>query len=154
MKNMKNFVLAGILVLMGACSMTTLAASPVAASPVIAYAIGEGCTLPDGNPGVSTDGYTCCPPNTQDSASGAQNSTSCFFAKYINPLIALLSAMVGIAVVISIIWGGIEYITSEGDPQKAANGKKRIVGALVGLVAFILLFTLLQFLSPGGVLNG
>lgn len=106
------------------------------------------CTLPDGSSGVvSGDGYTCCP-------SGFANSSSCFYTKYINPAIALLGAAVGVVIVIAIVYGGIEYITSEGDPQKAASGKKRIISALVGLVAFMLLYAVLQFLAPGGALNG
>ena len=106
------------------------------------------CDLPDGTKGViESDNHTCCPSKTKD-------NTSCLYAKYINPAIALVSAAVGIAVAIAIIVGGVEYITSAGDPQRAASGKKRIVNALIGLIAYALLFTFLQFIIPGGVLNG
>jgi len=148
MKNMKHFVLACAVIATGLLTVPVFVFQPAAASPIIADSVGQPCTLPDGTPGATTDNLgTCCPPDTSD-------GTSCFYKKYVNPAIKLLSALVGVAVVIAIIWGGIEYITSEGDPQKAANGKKRIVGALVGLVAFILLYTVLQFLAPGGILNG
>lgn len=107
------------------------------------------CVLPDGSKNgiVLADGHTCCPPPHV-------NAADCLFAKYINPAIALISAAVGVAIAIAIIVGGIEYITSAGDPQRAASGKKRIVNALIGLVAFALLFAFLQFIIPGGVLNG
>src|ERR1700761_1036278 len=39
--------------------------------------------------------------------------------KYIDPLVAFLSALVGVAVVTSIIIGGIQYSSSAGDPSKA-----------------------------------
>ena len=156
MKKMKNFVLVWSALTVGLLAAPVATMQTAAATPIIAdTAAGMSCTLPDGTQGTTTDIHgTCCPAISQNSPPGSQDGTSCFYDKYVNPLIKLLAALVGMAVVISIIWGGIEYILSEGDPQKAANGKKRIVGALVALVAFIVLFAAMQFLAPGGVLNG
>ncbi len=89
----------------------------------------------------------CCPTGSETDATG------CLFAKYINPVIATLSVLAGIAVVIGIIMGGIQYSSSAGDPQKAAKGKSTITKALVGLVSFLFLYSALQFFSPGGISN-
>jgi hypothetical protein len=62
-----------------------------------------------------------------------------------------LSALVGIVVVIAVIIGAIEFISSGGDPQRVASGKQHITNALIGLFAYILLFAFLQFLIPGGL---
>lgn len=70
---------------------------------------------------------------------------------YIDPFINLLVALVGIAVVASIIVGGIQYSSSAGDPGKASAAKRRIRDALIALLAFALLYTLLNFLIPGGL---
>lgn len=79
-------------------------------------------------------------------------ASSCnLISKYVNPLITLLSALVGVAVTISIIIGGIQYGSSAGDPQKASAAKNRIRNSIVALVAFIFLFAFLQFLVPGGI---
>jgi len=72
--------------------------------------------------------------------------------KYVNPIIAVLGALVGIAVVIGLIVGGIQYSSSGGDPQKVASAKGHIQKALVALVAFVFLYALLQWLIPGGVI--
>lgn len=109
---------------------------------------GSGACCPSGQTHLSSDNRVCCP------TSAANDGNSCLFAKYINPLIALLSVCVGLAVVGAIIYGGIEYIMSAGDPQKAASGKKHIVNALIALVAYALLYAFLQFMVPGGILNG
>jgi hypothetical protein len=61
--------------------------------------------------------------------------------------------MVGIIVVISLIMGGIEYSTSEGDPQKSAKAKRRITNTLIALIAFFFLYAFLQFLIPNGVFH-
>jgi len=158
MKRVSNHLLpilfSGLLIVAGTTASMVLAAQPVAALslPVtIASDAGKPCALPDDVGGAKTgtilgDGYTCCPQNSAD-------GTSCLFAKYVNPLIQVLSALVGVAVVISIIYGGIEYVTSAGDPQRAEAGKKRIIESLVGLAAFMLLYAFLQYITPGGILN-
>lgn len=73
-------------------------------------------------------------------------------AKYVNPLITLLTVLVGIAVVIGIIWGGIQIATSSGDPQKTAAGKGHIQNAVIAIIAYLILFAGLQWLLPGGFL--
>ena len=76
------------------------------------------------------------------------DSVSCLFTKYLNPLIAVLGVTAGVAVVVGIIMGGIQYSMSAGDPQKVTKAKSTITKSLVGLVAFLLLGSFLQFLSP------
>jgi hypothetical protein len=91
--------------------------------------------------------HSCCPKGVKPDAE------SCLFAKYINPTVNLLSAAVGLVVVVGIIVGAIQFSTSAGDPQKAASGKKHIQNALIGLLMYLLLFGFLQFITPGGLLN-
>ena|ERR1044072_241133 len=73
----------------------------------------------------------------------------CIF-KYINPLIKILGALVGVAVTISIVIGGIQYSSSGGDPSKVTAAKQRITKALVALAAFILLYVFMNWVLPGG----
>ena len=106
------------------------------------------CDLPAGGKGyIQSDGRTCCPKPDQ-------KPEACLYDKYINPFIQLLSAAVGLVIVTAIIHGAIEFITSAGDAQRSAAGRKRITEALIGLVAFVLLYAVLVFLVPGGFLNG
>lgn len=144
-----------VLALLGITANVVFMARPASALSLpatVASDAGKSCALPDDVGGAQSgvilgDGYTCCPQNSS-------NGTSCLFAKYINPLIQVLSALVGMAAVISIIYGGIQYVTSAGDPQRAEAGKKRIIESLIGLAAFLLLYGFLQFVMPGGVFNG
>ena len=110
---------------------------------------GTTCPLLTGGTGtLQSDNETCCPNLT------TTNDDSCLLAKYVNPAIDLLSAVVGLIVVIAVIVGAIEYITSAGDPQRAASGQKHITNALLGLFAYALLYGFLQFLIPGGLFHG
>ncbi len=86
------------------------------------------------------------------SASANCNKQNCsIISNYIDPLIVLLNVVVGISVLIGIIFGSLQIITSAGDPQKAANGRGHVRSALIALVAYIVLYAFLQFIIPGGV---
>jgi hypothetical protein len=100
------------------------------------------CTsLSKPQPGINCTDMTC-------------TATSCnLIAKYINPLVRLLSALVGVAVTISIIVGGIQYGSSGGDPQRVTQAKNRIRNSVIALLAFMFLYAFLQFLVPGGIFN-
>jgi len=135
-----------------------------------ASAAADKCT--DQGQWTMSDG-TCCPPsrvvittsgsqstvscNSQSADCGSTVSdtgaVSCVFQRYINPAIQLLSAAVGILVVVTIIRGGLTYTMSAGDPSKAAAGKQHIINALIGLAAYLMLYVFLQFIIPGGVFN-
>ncbi len=131
-----------------AVSLRYFATSPTAGTP---------CDLPDGSTGgvIGNDLQTCCPlATTNGPPSYAISPVACLYGKYINPVVRLLSALIGVVVVIAIIYGAIEYITSDGDPKRIASAKQRITNALLGLVAFMLFYAFLQFIIPSGVLNG
>lgn len=88
------------------------------------------------------------------SGGNCANIKNCdIMSQYINPFINFLAALVGVAVTISIIIGGIQYGSSTGDPQKVAAAKARIRNALIALLTFSFLYALLNFLVPGGLLK-
>lgn len=92
---------------------------------------------------------------SQDPALTACNGSTCdLVQKYIDPLINVLAAGVGVVVTISIVVGGIQYASSAGDPGKIAAAKKRIMDSIIALVGFFLLYAVLAWLMPGGALNG
>jgi hypothetical protein len=92
--------------------------------------------------------------NAQSDSSVTCNGSQCdLVSKYVNPAIGLLSVVFGLLAVISLILGGINFATSEGDPQKASKAKQRIFNTVVAVVAYVFLYSFLQFLVPGGIFN-
>ena len=77
----------------------------------------------------------------------------CGILDYLVLFINVLSALVGVVVIISIIAGGIQYTSAGSDPQKVAAAKNRIRNAIVALVFFIFMYAFLNWLVPGGVLR-
>ena len=80
------------------------------------------------------------------------NRDNCGIIKYLTVFINVLSAVVGIVVTGVIIWGGIEYSMSSGDPSKVQAAKKKIYNGIISMIAFIFTFAFLQFIVPGGIL--
>lgn len=74
-----------------------------------------------------------------------------FVDKYLNPLVVVLTALVGIAAVLSIIIAGIQYSSSADDPGTVTKAKQRIFNTILGLVAYVFLLAFLNYLIPGGV---
>ncbi len=84
--------------------------------------------------------------------SGVCDSGGCdLIALYVNPFISLLSIIVGLVAAISLVLGGIQYITSTGDPQKTGAAKDRISKTILALIVFGFLYAFLNFLIPGGL---
>ena len=59
--------------------------------------------------------------------------------------INIVLTLIGIVAVIIIIIGAIHYMTSQGDPNKVATGKKTIIGGVVGLIIVLLAFAIVNF---------
>lgn len=53
-------------------------------------------------------------------------------------IVEVLATAVGVVSVVMIIWGGIMYSYSAGDPSKAQLAKRIIVSAIIGLMLSIL----------------
>lgn len=65
--------------------------------------------------------------------------------------INILGALVGVVVVAVIVFAGIEYSSSGGDPNRTAAAKGRIINAIIALAAYMFLYIILQWLIPGGL---
>jgi hypothetical protein len=74
--------------------------------------------------------------------------------KDVKTLVNFLSAGVGIVVVGSIIFAGIQYIVAGNNPNAVGAAKKRIQDTLIALLAFFFIYAFLDFLIPGGLLPG
>jgi hypothetical protein len=118
--------------------------------------------LATADPGPPTPEYTgvdCTDPTEQGNCAktafkfGGCDTASTGMKCLISEILLFLSVGVGIAVVAGIAIGGITYATSEGNPSKAQKGITIIVNAVIGLVLYLLLFAITNFLIPGGVFS-
>lgn len=79
------------------------------------------------------------------------NTSNCQIINRLAQVIRLLSAVVGIVVVIMIVWGGIQYTSARDNPQQAAQAKDHIRNAVFALIFYIFSVAILNYLIPGGL---
>lgn len=77
---------------------------------------------------------------------------NCAIIKYALLFTNILSALVGIVVVIMIAIGGLQYAASRDNPQATINAKNRLKTAVLALVGYLFIFAFLQYIIPGGIL--
>ena len=66
-----------------------------------------------------------------------------FFPKF-------LSDGVGLVIIASVIVGGIQYITSRGDPNATQKAIQRITSSVIALLVFIFGYAVLNYVIPAG----
>ena len=63
-------------------------------------------------------------------------------------LYTLIVGISGLAAFVMIVWGGVQYMTSTGDPTKTSDAKDKIKNALLGLLLVLASFLILQVINP------
>ena len=74
--------------------------------------------------------------------------------KILNTILTVLTYGVGIAGTLGIVISGVQYLTARDNEQQMVKAKSRLVNIVIGLAAYAMMWALLQWLIPGGVLNG
>jgi hypothetical protein len=129
---------------------TTVVGSFMFANVALASAVPSNisCDLPNGEKGIKTSiqivGDRCVPAG------------STFLD---NPIIGLLTAVlalfagaVGLVVTGGVVYGGFLYMTARGNSSQTQQAITVIINACIGLLLFIFMFALLNFIIPGGIL--
>ncbi len=69
-------------------------------------------------------------------------------------VLTVLTYGVGTLGVLGLVVVGIQYLTAGGNEAQMTKAKTRIIEIVIGLVAYALMYALLQWLLPGGILGG
>jgi hypothetical protein len=80
---------------------------------------------------------------------GDANTNPIYF--YLRNIIRFAAGLFGLGVTLMIIVAGIQYITSTGNPQGVTSAKNRLANAVISIILFLLMFAILNFLIPGGI---
>ncbi|HEY2004293.1 MAG TPA: hypothetical protein VGH44_04225 [Candidatus Saccharimonadia bacterium] len=149
--------------------LVSLGVAVAVATCTLPVVVSASNTLPGSGGGTSTSGggSSLTDPNSGGCAGGVQIALPIFsnntcvqnsqgngsaIVVYLKEVLQLLSGIVGITIITLIIWAGIRYITSLGDPSIVKDAKSRLTNAITALVLFLMMFAILQFLVPGGLL--
>jgi len=95
-------------------------------------------------------------PRSDFAVSTVNKKTVCYISNFNFPgdlaYIALVAvdialAIAGMAAVFYVIYGGIQYVISQGEPEKTRGAKNTITNALVGLVIASVAISVVSFLG-------
>ena len=66
-------------------------------------------------------------------------------------IINIMTVGVGILAVAGIVYGSILYTSAGGSPYQVKKAKTVIINVVIGILAYLLMFSVLNFIIPGGV---
>lgn len=66
-------------------------------------------------------------------------------------VVKILSYGLGAAAVIGVVVAGIMYLTARDNESQVAAAKQRLINTVIGLVAWVVMFSVVNWLIPGGV---
>lgn len=68
-------------------------------------------------------------------------------AAVVNQAMPIVFAIAGLILLAYLVWGGFDYMTAMGDPEKAKAGQARITNAVVGFVLIFVAYWLTLILK-------
>ena len=69
----------------------------------------------------------------------------------IQTVINILSVVVGIVILGMVVFGGVRYSLSRSNPQEVQAAKGHLTNAIIALITYIFIYSLLQWIVPGGI---
>ena len=81
------------------------------------------------------------------------DGSACGVFTFLNFVVDIFSIGVGILALIGITIVGIKYLTATGNAEKTKKARHRLFQIIIGIVAYALLYTGVQWLMPGGKLD-
>ena len=100
---------------------------------------------------IPSETQKTCDGSTPDKLKACLDPKNNSLVGFAQDFINFLGVGVGVIVVIMIIMGGIQYTTAGNNPKAVGAAKKRILNAVIALAAFLVLYSFMQWLVPGGI---
>lgn len=107
---------------------------------------------------VTISGTSICVPKGPGNGGGIAGSDSIF--KVIATVIRILLILSGVLAVLFVIIGGFWYLTSAGNEEQAAKGRKALTYAILGLIIIVLSYSIVAILvrtltsTPEQIISG
>lgn len=68
-------------------------------------------------------------------------------SKFLSNLITLIYSLAAVVLILMILWGAWDWMTSEGDKEKLENAKRKLINAIIGIMLFAVAFAVIQVLG-------
>jgi len=68
-------------------------------------------------------------------------------ADIINNVVPFIMSLAGVILFFVLMWGGFDYVTSQGAPEKLKTANAKITAGVIGFVILVLSFLITRILS-------
>lgn len=68
-------------------------------------------------------------------------------SQFLSNFVVLIFSVAGIVLILMIVWGAFDWIISEGDKEKVASARNKIINAIIGIILFSIAFAIIQVLG-------
>lgn len=88
-------------------------------------------------------------PGIQDTAGNCTPSVTSLSDIWliVAAVIEILLRVAALAAIVMVIYGAVEYLTSQGEPEKTSRARSTIINALVGLVIAVVAAALVTYIA-------
>lgn len=69
------------------------------------------------------------------------------FTELVTNFLGWLLGIAGALALLMFVWGGILYVTSAGDEQKAAKGKRIVTWTIIGLIVILMSYSIIVLIE-------
>lgn len=66
---------------------------------------------------------------------------------FLSNAVALIFSLAGVVLVLMIIWGAFDWMISEGEKEKVAAARNKIINAIIGIILFAIAFAIIRILG-------
>jgi len=78
---------------------------------------------------------------------GPLDSSFTNIASIVNNVVPFVMALAGIILFLVLMWGGFDYVTSQGAPEKLKTANAKITAGVIGFVLLVLSFLITRVLA-------
>ena len=104
-------------------------------------------------PRVLADGPDITPAGNVNAV--ASVSPTEFITKIYGDVFPVISLIIGIASVLYVVYAGIQYILSAGNPDKVKLARATLINAIIGIIIVVGAYFFIKIaISAGGFING
>lgn len=111
--------------------------------------VDAGIEAVPGNGYSSTGGVKTDPEKLETAVLDCDGDDAIFCV--LNTALTVLTWGVGIAATVGIVLSGIQYTSSRDNAEQTAKAIKRIIGIVIGLLVYAMMWGFLNWLIPGGL---
>lgn len=90
---------------------------------------------------------TISPPPAIKDFTGTDTTGAAGLSQFFSNFVALIFSVAGIVLILMILWGAFDWMISEGDKEKVAAARNKIINAVIGIILFAMAFAIIQVLG-------